>query len=638
MSISKWCFPSNSGGDEQGLNNSLIETFNDSPLKSLAREIVQNSLDAALEDRQVVVEFKSFNLNREAFPGYAELTDIMSKCYDFARNDKTKNFFLNAKSVLNSIKIHFLRISDFNTRGLCGSDKERGTDWANLVRSTGSSDKNGEKGGSFGIGKGAPFACSALRTVFYSTFDSDGLKASQGVARLTSFVLGKFEDDSDDIAQGVGYYGIQDTHKIFPNREMLILDDGFERKTTGTDIYIAGLRTEIFDDTDELQSTIINEVLDGFLMAIWNEKLEVKVNSFIINKGSLHIIIDAFKDKLSNSIIMNYELLSAGIRWEEINVCYGNIKIGSLKLAIALRHDGNNKISMIRSTGMKVLDKDKLCPTMRFVGIAVVEGKELNERLIKLENPSHNKWEPKRFEPAVSQKLLNNIYNLIKDKLNEIAENAFSSTVDIEGAGEFLPDDINSGDTTQIKSKKEVINHIVSIEKKIKRKVDSNAYLSTYEIGEDLKDEADVQGNMISGTDDEGFMHHGGLRHSGDGERNPENVSFEDGDGNSAKQIVLINAKHFRIFCIDKKNQFYRLIFTTNESSKKAYFVINKIAELSEKEPVKILSVRGIDNPIILGNEVGYMTLEEGVTQSIDIQIEGQDYCSMEVKIYAYKG
>ena len=162
MSLSKWCFPSNSGGDEQGLNNSLIETFNDSPIKSLAREIVQNSLDAALTGKQVIVEFKSFSLIQDAFPGCVELSEIMTKCQEFARNEKTVEFFEEAIKVLASNKIHFLRVSDFNTKGLRGSDKERGTDWSNLVRSTGSSDKNGEKGGSLGIGKGAPFACSAL--------------------------------------------------------------------------------------------------------------------------------------------------------------------------------------------------------------------------------------------------------------------------------------------------------------------------------------------------------------------------------------------------------------------------------------------------------------------------------------------
>lgn len=637
MSLSKWCFPSNSGGDEQGLNNSLIETFNDSPIKSLAREIVQNSLDAALMGKQTIVEFKSFSLIRDAFPGCAELSNIMAKCQQFARNEKTVKFFEEAKKVLASDKIHFLRISDFNTKGLRGSDKERGTDWSNLVRSTGSSDKNGEKGGSFGIGKGAPFACSALRTVFYSTLDCDGKIASQGVSRLTSFKLGNFEDGSDDIAQGVGYFGIQEPHKILPNNEMLVLDESFKRESSGTDIYIAGLRENIYQDTNELQATIINEVLDGFIMAIWNEKLEVRVNSFVINKTTLPAIIDKFKDKLSSSTIMNYELLSKDVRWETIDISIANVKIGSLKLAISLRHDGNNKISMIRSTGMKILDKDKLCPTMRFVGIAVVEGKVLNERLIKLENPSHNKWEPKRFDPATSQKLLNTMYDLIKDKLNEFAEKTFSSTVDIEGAGEFLPDDISADEEKQSTKKSEVTNRIVNIDKTIKTKVDSVANLSTFEIGDDLRENVDDDGDIIDGTDESGFMHHGGKPH-GNGERDPEDVSFEDGDGSTGKKVVLVKAKHFRIFCIDKKNQFYRLIFTPNESSKKAYLAINKVAELSEKDAVTILSVKGIDNPTIAKNKVGYIELEEGLTKAIDVQIEGQDYCSMEVKIYAYKG
>lgn len=637
MSLSKWCFPSNSGGDEQGLNNSLIETFNDSPIKSLAREIVQNSLDAALTGKQAIVEFKSFSLIRDAFPGCAELSNIMAKCQQFARNDKTVKFFDEAKKVLASDKIHFLRISDFNTKGLRGSDKERGTDWSNLVRSTGSSDKNGEKGGSFGIGKGAPFACSALRTVFYSTLDCDGKMASQGVSRLTSFKLGKFDDGSDDIAQGVGYFGIQEPHKILPNNEMLVLDESFKRETSGTDIYVAGLRENIYQDTNELQATIINEVLDGFIMAIWNEKLEVRVNSFVINKTTLPAIIDKFKDKLSSSTIMNFELLSKDVKWETIDISIANVKIGSLKLAISLRHDGNNKISMIRSTGMKILDKDKLCPTMRFVGIAVVEGKVLNERLIKLENPSHNKWEPKRFDPATSQKLLNTMYDLIKDKLNEFAEKTFSSTVDIEGAGEFLPDDISADEEKQSTKKSEVTNRIVNIDKTIKTKVDSAANLSTFEIGDDLREKVDDEGTIIEGTDESGFMHHGGKPH-GNGERDPEDVSFEDGDGSTGKKVVLVKAKHFRIFCIDKKNQFFRLIFTPNESSKKAYLAINKVAELSEKDAVTILSVKGIDNPTIAKNKVGYIELEEGITKAIDIQIEGQDYCSMEVKIYAYKG
>lgn len=643
MEKCRWCFPSNSGGDEQGLNNSLIETFNDLPLKSLAREIVQNSLDAVLTGQKAIVEFRSFFLDRSEFPNIGELRDVMQKCQVFAHglnNAKAEAFFTMALSVLSADKIPFLRISDFNTRGLRGSNKERGTDWSNLVRSTGASNKQGESGGSFGIGKGAPYACSALRTVFYSTQDCDGLMASQGVSRLTSFVLGKFDDGSDDIAQGVGYWGQQDAHKILPHTDMLSLDCAFQRKSSGTDIYIAGLRKEIHEDIDELQTTIINEVLDGFMLAIWQEKLEVRVNSFVINKDTLKSIIERLGLQLSPSTTMLYHLLSSPLtQWESFPIKFSNITIGSIKLAVSLRHDGNNKITMVRSTGMKILDKSGLCPTMRFVGIALIEGKQLNEWLIKLENPSHNRWEPNRHDPQTSKKLLTTIYERIKDKLNEHAEKAFSSNVDIEGAGEFLPDDLKAeGKQEHTADKVEVTNKIVSIERKVHKKVDSVAFLSTLEFGDELREKVEGSGSTIQGTDDEGFLHHGGKRH-GNGERDPDDISFIDDGQPNGKQIALVKAKHMRVFCKNKDDHVYRLLFLPAESSKKGYISINKIAELTEKEPVRILRLINATSTLqVNGNKVGYFEFDEDKMISLEFQIDEQDYCSMEVKVYAYKG
>ena len=45
--MSKWRFPSNDYGEKKGINDSGIATFRGTPLRSLAREICQNSLDAA---------------------------------------------------------------------------------------------------------------------------------------------------------------------------------------------------------------------------------------------------------------------------------------------------------------------------------------------------------------------------------------------------------------------------------------------------------------------------------------------------------------------------------------------------------------------------------------------------------------
>ena len=45
-----WNFPSNNFGQISGIADSGVETFNGTPMKSLAREICQNSIDANLKN------------------------------------------------------------------------------------------------------------------------------------------------------------------------------------------------------------------------------------------------------------------------------------------------------------------------------------------------------------------------------------------------------------------------------------------------------------------------------------------------------------------------------------------------------------------------------------------------------------
>ncbi len=71
-----WVFPSNNGGDVNGISNAGIETFQGTRLKSLAREICQNSLDAAVDANiPVLVEFKSFALETDELPDVVTLRD-----------------------------------------------------------------------------------------------------------------------------------------------------------------------------------------------------------------------------------------------------------------------------------------------------------------------------------------------------------------------------------------------------------------------------------------------------------------------------------------------------------------------------------------------------------------------------------
>ena len=56
--MANWYFPSNDHGENKGINDSGVATFRGTPLKSLAREICQNSLDAQNDKKSpVVIEF-----------------------------------------------------------------------------------------------------------------------------------------------------------------------------------------------------------------------------------------------------------------------------------------------------------------------------------------------------------------------------------------------------------------------------------------------------------------------------------------------------------------------------------------------------------------------------------------------------
>ena len=630
----KWCFPSNNGGEKRGLNDSGIETFNDNPIKSLAREICQNSLDAVLKEKTAIVEFNTFSIRSSEFPDKDGFNDILNKCYDYSKdnkNPKTPNFFKRALEKLKSNRLLMLRISDFNTTGL------KGTDWDNLVNSSGASEKAEGKGGSFGIGKNAPFACSEFRTIFYSTLDLDGNKKSKGVSRLISFKIGKNADNSDNLSQGTGYFGIDNSFNIKHMDDMLKLDKSFDRTTSGTDIFISAFKTT---SEEEFKSNIIAEVLDGFLIAIWQQKLEIRVNGYIINKDSLQTVIEEYNNSLNENTIMCFDLLvDPNTEWHSLPIkLSGTMPIGNINFGFKFRFDGTNKVSMIRSSGMKILDKTNLCPSLRFVGLSIVEGDVLNSLLRSLENPSHNKWEPQRSDnPLGAKNVLKDIYNGLTDKLNEIASNTFDDQIDIEGAGDYLPDEVEDEqklENEQI-SNKDSLNKIIDVEVKVINKPKSVAHLETDELGDDIQSIEEDQGAPSEGDGFDGFNHFGS-KHNGFGERDYEDIGINPNNELNGEKLIMVKSKEIRIFCINKKERLYRLIFTPTINSSKGYIAIQKIAEQNEKMPLEILYVKD-SNLEFTKNKIGYFEFKENQPCKVDIKISDEEYSTMEVKLYAYK-
>ena len=77
----KWRFPRGNYSKKRGISSSEFETFKKDPFKSLAREILQNSIDAIDSDEEPVrVEFNEFEIKREDVPGIDDFEKELENC------------------------------------------------------------------------------------------------------------------------------------------------------------------------------------------------------------------------------------------------------------------------------------------------------------------------------------------------------------------------------------------------------------------------------------------------------------------------------------------------------------------------------------------------------------------------------
>lgn len=77
----EWNFPHNGFGQVRGVSDAGIETFTGTEIQSLAREICQNSLDAAMEGKNatVRVEFEQYRISSSDIPGYEQYASKIKK-------------------------------------------------------------------------------------------------------------------------------------------------------------------------------------------------------------------------------------------------------------------------------------------------------------------------------------------------------------------------------------------------------------------------------------------------------------------------------------------------------------------------------------------------------------------------------
>lgn len=457
--MADWFFPMLNGGEEQGLNDAGIETFKKED--SLARETCQNIGDVWDHNsgEPAVATFELINLPAEEFPGRVQFRKNLLACRDYVLEglpDGTGNeakFFENALGVLDRETIPLLRIRDENTSGLVGGDTDRRMPFFRLLKGTGASSLQGDGGGTYGIGQRAPFAHSALRTVFYSTRTADG------AAFIAKSILASFPDPSSgEMTQAKGWWcDVSESGTSWSTiRDESRIPARFLREKIGTDLWLAGFLE------DSWERSVRHSVLKHFFAAIQANQLTVQlardgaVETRITSANLDEELIRAAEEARQSLPKSEYAKgLGAALYFNKaLSEPYGAKpftrqipELGQVKLYVY--RDTTNPDMPDRWASMRkpriIVEHHGSGILNRFAAVLVCDSDQGNRYLAELEGPEHNRWHQEETrqwtsaEKKRAQEVLSELRAFVRDVLKDIRGQSMAEQQDIPFLGRYLP-------------------------------------------------------------------------------------------------------------------------------------------------------------------------------------------------------
>ncbi|MFQ7119686.1 MAG: hypothetical protein ACLRPW_06595 [Intestinibacter sp.] len=434
--MKQWRFLSNQNSTIVGINDAGIETFTANMNRSLVREIIQNSLDAAIDGctEPVEVEFVQFNVFRENIPDVEELQKALTQ----------KKIEMSSAIILSQSK---KSIENRNHKTKDKSIHEKGL--------------GGRKALIKVMGKGLKICCICM-------FDQNCFLFIQRCSWFIVFTI-SFEDKAPgDWTTGVGYYS-EDKRFVAIN-ELAEFDINYNRVDSGTDIYILGMH-----NTDNFEDTFIKAVLVDFLVSLVNKKLVVRIQDKIIDSSTLPKYmskLNPYESEEIKALLEYYHILTSHDPKVKVikldSTKYGKqfgFKDGECTLYLKEDEGLNRKIMITRRAGMRILEQNRISGSIDFTGVLVIEGDNMNEAFKKMEVPSHDAWEPGRVRGQ--EKKFNNILLGLRKYLRETVKDLFgkvtSSSMDALGASDFLPDKATDEEEEKLQ-KDEMSTRIKSLE------------------------------------------------------------------------------------------------------------------------------------------------------------------------------
>ena len=387
-----WCFAPTNGGVLYGYNNAGTEHFKQDPIGKLVRETVQNSLDAHQDGLPpVIVDIYECDIAAEYIGATSlkpHLEQALARTKTTGQIDGQKDY-RNALSLIRKQTIPCLAIVDQNTTGL--HDRK----WDSLIYEDGTPEKDGpgSPGGSFGIGKNAPYNVAALHAVIYCTRYTNGRQGR--VERMTGRAQLVSHPSSHDsvMLQHIGFYAAAGEPITGPD-----IPDPFRLDEAGTGLWIVGFNPA----RTHWNHAAVRATIDNFFYAIHNRNLIVNIKTQRMAKTVTisHETIDSLLEQSKASPRTAYYYRA--IVQDPIGSTEPIGFIGALDVHINSEKGAPNRVAYVNRRGMLITDTKERRRSNPFYPrsghgawpdyAAVVTAREdaTDQQMRRMENPAHD--------------------------------------------------------------------------------------------------------------------------------------------------------------------------------------------------------------------------------------------------------
>jgi hypothetical protein len=396
---------------------------------SLAREIGQNSLDARAGDGPVLLTFELAEMPTDSVPGIATLRSHLAYVAEETKGSEGNTRMVAALNASKRQTIPVLRISDFGTTGLRGSESKDSNKSAlsALTRGAGISANDGTRGGSFGIGSAVGPMSSSLCTVLYTSRPDDRPDVVfAGYSRLASH-----RDASGAWRQAEGFYtDINRADDFSYQRDPSPIGPFASRSEAGTDILVLGYRKA---DEDPTLENIRKAFLSHFIVAIHRGRLEIEG---IAGGKSWRLT----KDNLREHVKGNPEAHAFYLAIQDAApVTKQSARFGSMSLYINVDDTLERSLHTItvRKPLMKIDTFRHTSIPAKYAAILECSDESGNQLLRALEPPQHDRWDPGRAVDG--ENALKELKQFVREGLKSRVKDQLGDAVEIKGLSKYLP-------------------------------------------------------------------------------------------------------------------------------------------------------------------------------------------------------